>query len=99
MAKNIDILLDSNVDIMFADGDFVIGDSTMQNQYLILSTHKGEWKENPFIGAGLEDMLHDEGGEAYWKRRIADELKRDGMDVKEVKIINNGQININAEYK
>lgn len=99
MAKNIDILLDSNVDIMFADGDFVIGDSTMQNQYLILSTHKGEWKENPFIGAGLEDMLNDDGGEAYWKHRISEELKRDSMDVKEVKIINNGQININAEYK
>lgn len=99
MAKNIDILLDSNVDIMFADGDFVIGDSTMQNQYLILSSQKGEWKENPFIGAGIEDMLNDEGSEAYWKRRIAEELKRDGMDVKEVKIINNGQININAEYK
>lgn len=98
MAKNIDILLDSNVDIMFADGDFVIGDGTMQNQYLILSTHKGEW-ENPFIGAGLEDMLNDDGGEAYWKHRISEELKRDGMDVKEVKIINNGQININAEYK
>lgn len=99
MAKNIDILLSSDIDIMLSNGDFVIGDSTMQNQYLILSSQKGEWKENPFIGAGIEDMLNDEGSEAYWKRRIAEELKRDGMDVKEVKIINNGQININAEYK
>lgn len=99
MVKNIDILLSSDIDIMLSNGDFVIGDSTMQNQYLILSSQKGEWKENPFIGAGIEDMLNDEGSEAYWKRRIAEELKRDGMDVKEVKIINNGQININAEYK
>jgi len=99
MAKNIDILLSSDIDIMLSNGDFVIGDSTMQNQYLILSSQKGEWKENPFIGAGIEDMLNDEGSEAYWKRRIAEELKRDGMDVKEVKIINNGQININAEYR
>lgn len=98
MAKDTDILISTDIDIMFADGDFVIGDSTMQNQYLILSTHKGEWKENPFIGAGLEDMLHDEGGEAYWKHRISEELKRDGMNVGEIKI-NNGQININAEYK
>lgn len=99
MAKNIDILLSSDIDIMLSNGDFVIGDSTMQNQYLILSSQKGEWKENPFIGAGIEDMLNDEGSEAYWKRGIAEELKRDGMDVKEVKIINNGQININAEYR
>lgn len=99
MAKGTDIILSTELDIMFADGDFVIGDSTMQNQYLILSSQKGEWKDTPFIGAGIEDMLNDEGSEAYWKRRIAEELKRDGMDVKEVKIINNGQININAEYK
>ena len=99
MAKDRDILLNSDIDIMFADGDFVVGDSTMQNQYLILSTHKGEWKENPFIGTGLEDMLNDDGSEAYWKQKISEELERDGMDVKEVKIINNGQININAEYK
>ena len=97
MAKNIDILLDSNVDIMFADGDFVIGDSTMQNQYLILSTHKGEWKENPFIGAGIENMTNDEDI-SYWKHCISEELKRDGMDVLELTIINN-QIHINAEYQ
>ena len=98
MAKDRDILLNSDIDIMFADGDFVVGDSTMQNQYLILSTHKGEWKENPFIGAGVEDMLNDDGGEAYWKQKISEELKRDGMNVKDVKI-NNGQIQINANYQ
>lgn len=98
MAKDRDILLNSDIDIMFADGDFVVGDSTMQNQYLILSTHKGEWKENPFIGAGVEDMLNDDGGEAYWKQKISEELERDGMDVEDVKI-NNGQIQINANYQ
>ena len=98
MAKDRDILLNSDIDIMFADGDFVVGDSTMQNQYLILSTHKGEWKENPFIGAGVEDMLNDDGGEAYWKQKISEELECDGMDVKDVKI-NNGQIQINANYQ
>ena len=97
MARNIDILLDSDVDIMFADGDFLTGDSTMQNQYLILATHKGEWKEKPFIGAGLKDMIGDDDA-VYWKHRITEELKRDGMDVKDIKI-NNGQININAEYR
>ena len=97
MAKNIDILLDSNIDIMFADGDFVIGDSTMQNQYLILATHKGEWKENPYVGAGLEDMIGDDDV-TYWKHRIREELKRDGMNVTEIEIKGN-QININAEYR
>lgn len=97
MAKNIDILLDSNIDIMFADGDFVIGDSTMQNQYLILATHKGEWKENLYVGAGLEDMIGDDDV-TYWKHRIREELKRDGMKVTGIEI-KGSQININAEYR
>lgn len=97
MAKDRDILLSTELDIMFANGDFVIGDSTMQNQYLILSTHKGEWKENPNIGAGIVDMLNDEDSETYWKHRITVELERDGMIVKQIKI-KNSQIQINANY-
>lgn len=97
MAKDRDILLSTELDIMFANGDFVIGDSTMQNQYLILSSQKGEWTENPNIGAGIVDMLNDEDGETYWKHRITVELERDGMAVKQIKI-KNSQIQINANY-
>ena len=97
MAKNRDILLNSDIDIMFANGDFVIGDSTMQNQYLILSSQKGEWTENPNIGAGIVDMLNDDDSETYWKHRITVELERDGMTVKQIQI-KNSQIEINANY-
>lgn len=50
MAKDRGILLDSSVDIMFSGRDFAIGDSTRQNQYLILAANKGEFKENPSSG-------------------------------------------------
>lgn len=98
MAKNRDILLDTGVDIMFSGRDFAIGDSTRQNQYLILAANKGEFKENPFIGAGVGDMVGDEGSAAYWKHRIGEELKRDGMTVEKIEI-QGETIKINAEYK
>ena len=98
MAKNRDILLDTDVDIMFSGRDFAIGDSTRQNQYLILASNKGEFKENPFVGAGVGDMTGDEGSGAYWKHRIGEELKRDGMTVEKIEI--NGETRkINAEYR
>ncbi len=98
MARNRDILLDTGVDIMFSGRDFAIGDSTRQNQYLILAANKGEFKESPFIGAGVGDMTGDEGSAAYWKHRIGEELKRDGMTVGKIEI-NGNEININAEYR
>lgn len=98
MARNRDILLDTEVDIMFSGKDFAIGDSTRQNQYLILAANKGEFKENPFIGAGVGDMVGDEGSAAYWKHRIGEELKRDGMTVEKIEI-NGNEIKINAEYR
>lgn len=97
MAKDKDILLNSDIDIIFAGQDLVIGDSTAQNQYLILASQKGEWKENPFVGAGIEDMTNDEDT-VYWKHRISEELKRDGMTVMGITVKDN-QININAEYR
>ena len=98
MAKNRDILLDGGADIMFSGSDFAIGDSTRQNQYLILASNKGEFKENPFIGAGVNDMVGDEGSAAWWKHRIGEELKRDGMTVEKIEI-NGETIKINAEYR
>lgn len=37
----------------------VIGDVLEQNQAIILNMHKGELKENPYMGAGVSDMLLD----------------------------------------
>lgn len=43
-------------------------------------------------------MTGDEGSGAYWKHRIGEELKRDGMTVEKIEI-NGETIKINAEYR
>lgn len=97
MAKNTDILIGNDIDLVLSGGDLCAGDSTLQNQYLILAAQKGEFKEHPLFGAGIADMVNDEDN-TYWKHRINEELKRDSMTVKKIEI-KEETIKINAEYK
>lgn len=97
--RNIDLTIDENYTLK-ADAsthDLVVGDTTLQNQALILLSQKGEWKEKPLVGCGIEDMVNDDDT-GQWKRRIREELGRDGMKVGTL-AIENDNITIDAEYE
>lgn len=74
----------------------VVGDTLRQNQALLLVLHKGELKERPSTGCGIEDMLLD-NDPIYWRTMIRDQLEMDGQKVNKVVITKNG-ITIDAEY-
>lgn len=97
--KNIDLQIDEDYGLMTdtAAHDLVVGDVTYQNQALILQAQKGEWKEKPMLGCGIGDMTNDEDT-GNWKRAIREELGRDGIKVKQLKI-NGEQIEIDADYE
>lgn len=80
-----DILLDENDDLLIVDGDFVIGESTIQHQKLLLHCNKGEFKESPTRCVGLLRFLetHDTQGLA---REVDVEFTKDGMKVHKIKI-------------
>lgn len=92
-----DILLDENSDLQIITGDFVSGDSDGQNQELLLSTDKGEWKENPKVGVGLFAFLNDENPNALL-REIREQFTSDGMTINELKILPQNKIGIDASY-
>ncbi len=94
--KTIDLTIGEDWDLSVASGDLVVGDTTLQNQALILHAQKGEWKEHPYLGAGIADKPNDEEN-AYWRHRITEELRRDGCKVDEISITND-KINIIATY-
>lgn len=98
MANINDILIDTNNDILIKIGDFVIGESTYQHIYLILSSQKGEWKANPLLGIGIEDKIGDNDNN-YWKYMIRSELIKDGIEIERLDISNDQLIIINAKYK
>lgn len=80
----IDILLDSNFDILIENGDLVLGECTRQNQALLLYAEKGEIREFPTRGVGLRSwLLDDRNGDL--NSQIKREFEADGMTVLQVK--------------
>lgn len=91
-----DLLLDSNSDILIADGDFVIGDSTKQNQRALLIANKSEFKQHPKTGVGINGYLLDEN-EQDMLREIRSQFESDGMTVKKT-VLKDSELIINAPY-
>lgn len=74
-----------------------LGETTAQNQALILATRKGEWKESPLLGVGLEDIVNDHDFSG-WKRLIAEQLEMDGQQIDLLTIDGKG-LRLEAHYK
>lgn len=74
----------------------VVGDILHQNQALLLSIRKGELKENPSIGVGLQDMLLEHNLMDI-RNEIRQQLEMDGQRVNDVKVTSSKVI-IDANY-
>lgn len=90
------ILLDQDYSPTISGRTLAIGETTRQNQALILLLHKGELKENPAVGVGISDMLLDHDP-LHWRQAIREQLEMDGQVVSSIRITNHG-ITIDAEY-
>ena len=98
MAK--DILLDQSGDLACVNGDFVFGESYNQHIGLLLKTNKGEWKENPTAGIGLDDMINDDGVTSELGSTIKKNLMKDGCNVKAISFDENtGKLHIEGSYE
>lgn len=94
-----DIMLDDNYELQIAKGDFVVGESTAQHEKLLIGSNKGEWRQYPTCGVGIQRYINDEApGDLVTS--IKTELKNDGMTVNSVRINpDTGKIEIDAEYE
>lgn len=86
----VDLLLDSDFDLLIQDGDLVAGDATRQHQALLLLTEKGENREFPTRGVGLQSWMNDDVSFQDVKREIKREFERDGMKVEQVSASGSG---------
>jgi uncharacterized radical SAM superfamily protein len=91
------ILLDENGGLMVRNGSLVIGDVAQQNQRIILYANKGEIKESPLVGVGLDNMLLEHDFKAI-RKEIINQMENDGQRVKEVQVKETG-VKLNAEYR
>ena len=106
MAKNIGIQLNGDYDLDIkvrrdANGKIisglVVGDVTFQNQALILKAQKGEFKENPTVGVGIEDIVND-NDIRLWKKEITGQLEADGQQIDKL-VLNEREFILDAKYK
>jgi len=92
-----DVLL-NDFDLIFAKGDLVVGESTEQNQALLLMTNAGEWRESPMVGVGLSRFLNDETDGAALAASVKIAFEQDGMRVSRVFAAANQTIQVDATY-
>jgi hypothetical protein len=106
MAKNIGILLDQNFDLQvkvrrdrngLITHGLVVGDTLYQNQAIILKAQKGEIKEYPTTGVGIENMLNDTDLK-LWRREITDQLESDGMQIDKL-TLTDSELLLEAHYR
>jgi hypothetical protein len=93
-----DILLDNTGDLEVLNGDLVLGYSDNTHQEHILMATKGEFKEFPEIGVGLNRMLGDDDYISFLIDAKKN-LEYDGMKINNIKFEENGNLTIDGYYK
>jgi len=76
-----DILFGNDDDLLFKDGDFVIGESDQQHVIDSINAAPGWWKEFPIDGVNVRMFLKSAGGAQQLARKIKIELNKDGYTV------------------
>lgn len=92
-----DIQLNEAFDFEISNGDLDVGESTLQNQRLLLVAQKGEFKQHPKTGVGIESYLNAENPQDMLLE-IRSQFELDGMKVESLKQTSTGEINVIAHY-
>ncbi|MEN9570900.1 MAG: hypothetical protein RL172_2131 [Bacteroidota bacterium] len=74
-----------------------IGKTTYQNTGFILAARKGEFKQLPALGVGIEDVLLDDDY-LEWRRRIRLNLELDEQQVTGVNFSGVEKLKIESRY-
>lgn len=80
-----DILLDEDNDLLIAGGDFVVGESLIQEAGLILIMNQGELKSDALMGPNLGVNIRAVSGDGRAVAKAKMHLQRDNKNYEEVK--------------
>lgn len=90
---SLDILMNEQNDLQINGGDFVVGPSDQAHIDDILSTEKGEWREWPLLGVGLQKYLNSTGqldDRAGLLRAVRLQLESDNFQVLKLDVLRRG---------
>ena len=80
-----DILLNENDDFNIIDGDFVIGESILQEVGIILRLNSGDLKSDPVLAPSLVQLVNSAENRQEFEERVRIHLKRDNKNYNEIK--------------
>ena|ERR1035437_4466764 len=76
------------------NGDFVIFSSDSQNIHDIINDEKGDWKQFPNVGVGIENWQYSPVNVSTMRNIIKTQLQSDGFNVTQVIIKYNASTDI-----
>jgi len=98
MADRFDISIDTEFNPQISGGDFVIDESTEQHQRLLIITNKGQFREHPAVGVGLNEYLLDDDATSSIFNEIDTQFRADGMIVTSINIEDGLTLKVDAAY-
>ena len=84
-------------DLEVQNGAVCVGDTTYQNQAMLLAFEPGSIKQYPVVGVGLNNIIND-NELSLWKRKIIQEFEADGQTISKLELTETG-LTIEAHYK
>ena len=93
-----DYILD-DFDLVIDNGDFKKGETTRQNEAILLYLNKGESKQYPEAGVGLNNYLLDNRGIAEFVQEASRQLEDDGIEIRQIIMNDWDDITIDGEYQ
>lgn len=76
-----DLILSTDNDLAIDNGDFVLGDTLYQEAALIMQAVPGWFKNDPILGADINNSLDDDTPMLEFKAHLARHLQRDGKEL------------------
>lgn len=86
-------------DLVISGGDFEKTESTLQHQNNLLIASPGNYKNEPLMGVDIGSFLLDDRDGDDLKMAIEDNLSRDGMVIREMRVSGNMKLTLEAEYQ
>lgn len=92
----IDIILDDDDDLLVKDGDFVLGECTDQEIYLIVKSEPGMWRDNILLGFGAAKRMKTVLDKLKFKKDLDTHLRLDKYTNTSIIMNNDGVQSITA---
>jgi hypothetical protein len=101
MAIYTDIITDSTNDLIIENGDFKLNESDSQHVEHIITADKGQFRQWPLIGVGINRLINGSINPQSLKQVIKLNLESDNYNVRliEVDSIDKLSINVDAQRK